>query len=175
MIDRLYHFFERLAIWPVVAILVVILLISNQSFAGRREVLGEQVQVLDGRRWYTPVDVQQLFTKLGTERYFYAITEVTLDLLYPLAYGLLLAVLIVRTWSPRYEWLVLFPFLTVVADLLENFIIFYMAFTFNGSTTSVAWFAAVCTLLKSILFLTSLLILLNGGVVSLLTQPQRRY
>ncbi len=176
MFDRLYRFTDRLATWPVVAILVVVLLIANQSFAGRREVLGDQVQVLDGRRWYTPADVQQLFTVMGDQRFFYAVSEITLDLIYPLSYGLLLAILIVRTWGNRFEWFLVFPLITVIADLiLENGTIFYMAISFTGATTPLAWVAAVGTLLKSIFLLISLVIILNGGVLALFTQPARRY
>lgn len=176
MLDRLYRFIDRLAIWPTAAILVVVVLIATQSFAGRREVLGDQVQVLDGRRWYTPADVQQLFTTMGEQRYFYAVSELTLDLIYPLSYGLLLAILVVRTWGPRFQWFLIFPLITVIADIiLENGTIFYMAVTFNGASTPLAWLAAVGTLLKSICLLLSLVIILNGGVLALFSQPQRRY
>jgi hypothetical protein len=171
MIIKIYNFFGRLGIWPVVAILVVVLMISYQSFVGRQEVLGNAVRTLDGRRWYTPADVVQLFTIMGNQRYFYAVTEVTLDLIFPLAYGLLFAILLVRTWEIRFAWLVLFPIFTVIADLFENALIFYLAFTFTGAISGLAWFAAVCSLIKSMLFLATMLVLLNGGVITLFTQP----
>ena len=168
--DRLYDFVNRLASWPIVAILVVGMLLFNQGFAGRREVTGAQNQLLDGRRWYTPADTAELFSELGELRFYYAFTELTLDLIYPLTYSLLFAILILRTWGARYTWLMYIPLLTLIFDLVENILITFMALTFDGSPTGLAWAAAVFTLGRTLLFLGSLLLVLNGGVIRLFDQ-----
>ena len=174
MADSLYRFVDRFANWPVVALLVVILFISFQLFNGREEILGPQNQVLDTRRWYTPQDVSQLFNDIGPKRFTYAVTELTLDVIFPLSYGLLFAILLINTSGPRYDWLLFFPWLTVTFDLLENIIISTMAFTFDGSVTPLAWAAAVCTFSKSLMFLLSLVIVLNGGIVGLFQRKMAR-
>jgi len=164
-LDRLYDFVERQAKWSVAALLVVILLLAQQAFIGRRSAIGPQFELLDGRRWYTPVQAAQLFDELGEGRALYAITELTVDVIYPLAYGLLFGILLVRTWGPRYIWMLAFPLFTVVFDLLENILISYLIFSFAGDPSWVSWAAAVCTLLKSIFFLISIVLVLNGGIV----------
>jgi hypothetical protein len=167
MFYDLYRFFNRKATWPVVALLVVVIMLTNQAFAGRRVAYFLNDQLLDDRRWYTPADVSQLFNDLGDRRYIYAATELTLDLIYPLSYGLLFAILISQLWGPRRDWMLLFPIFTVFFDLSENLLIVYMISTFNGGETNLAWAAAVCTLLKTLLFLLSLLLILNGGILGL--------
>ena len=164
-LDHLYDFIDRQAKWSVAALLVVILLLAQQAFTGRRTAIGVQVELLDGRRWYTPLQVAQLFEELGPGRGLYAITELTVDVIYPLAYGLLFAILLVRTWGPRYPWMLAFPLLTVTFDLLENVFITYLLFSFGGQPSWVAWLAASCTLAKSIFFLISIVLVLNGGIV----------
>ncbi len=173
MFYSVYRFFSRFATWAVVAILIVMIFIATQLFAGRREFLGPQNQLLDGRRWYTPAQVSQLFTDLGDQRYVYAATEVTLDLIYPLTYGMLFGILIVQLWGPRRDYLLFAPILAVLFDLLENFTIAYLAITYSGSVSNLAWFAAVSTLLKSFFFLLTLLLILNGGIVAFFRPPRR--
>jgi hypothetical protein len=58
-----------------------------------------------------------------------------------------------------------FPLLTVTFDLLENGFITYLLFSYAGQPSWVAWLAASCTLAKSIFFLISIVLVLNGGIV----------
>jgi hypothetical protein len=163
-LNRFYDFIDSLALWQVMAVLVVMLLLAQQGFIGRREALGG-AELLDGRRWYTPVDAQALFNELGDQRYYYAVTELSLDLIFPITYGLAFSILILRTWGPRFDWMLYFPLATVVFDLLENLSITWLIFSFDGGTSAFTWFAAVSTLVKTILFIVSLVLVLNGGVI----------
>jgi hypothetical protein len=167
MFYELYRFFNRRATWPIVGLLVVIIMLASQAFAGRRVAYFPNDQLLDDRRWYTPADVSQLLNDLGDRRYIYGATELSLDLIYPISYGLLFAVLISQLWGPRRDWMLLAPILTVFFDLSENALIVYMISTYNGSETNLAWVAAVCTLSKTLFFLLSLLLILNGGILGL--------
>jgi hypothetical protein len=62
------------------------------------------------------------------------------------------------------------PLLTLIFDLMENLLIATMALTFDGSPTVLAWAAVVFTLGRTLLFLGSLLLILNGGVIRLFDQ-----
>jgi hypothetical protein len=167
MFYNLYRFFNRLATWSVAGLLVVVIMLASQAFVGRHSAYFPTEQLLDDRRWYTPADVSHLLNDLGNRRYIYSATELTLDVIYPLSYGLLFAILISQLMGPRRDWALLMPILTVVFDLAENFLIAYMIFSFDGSETNLAWVAAVCTLAKSIFFLLSLVLILNGGILGL--------
>jgi hypothetical protein len=52
----------------------------------------------------------------------------------------------------------------MVFDLLENFTIAYLALSYDGSPSSLAWLAAEFTLSKMALFLASLLLILAGSL-----------
>ena len=170
MSARLYSRFDRIATWPVAALLVVIVLLCNFGFSWRQGALGYGNDVLDARRGYTPADVQTLFENLGEGgRRLYATTEVTLDLVFPLAYGALFAILIARAHGPARAGLLWFPLLTTVTDFCENGSIVVLALTYAGQPSPLAWVAAACTVVKSVLFVVSLLLVLAGGIMGLRT------
>ena len=58
------------------------------------------LDLLDGRGWYTPEDAADLFDALdrldASARAVYAATALTIDMVFPASYGLLLAVLLFR-------------------------------------------------------------------------------
>jgi len=166
MVNKIYTSIERKATWPVAALLVLVMLVANQGFSWRKDQLGQQNQVLDVRRWHTPEQAAQLFKDLADKGALstYAISEVTLDLAFPLAYGFLFAILIARLWGKQRSWMVLIPLGAMVFDLLENFTIATLALSYNGSPSSLAWLAAICTLFKMVLFVASLLLILAGGL-----------
>ena len=168
MFLRLYQTIERLATWPVTALLVIVMLLCSQGFTWRSGALGYEIRTLDVRGWYTPEDVQQLMAELGESgRQLYAITEVTLDLVFPLAYGTLFSILILRLYNSRRAYLLLFPLGAMTADLLENLTAAILALTYSGEASPLAWFAAVCTVIKFFCFLVSVLLILAGGIAGL--------
>lgn len=170
MRDGLSRRIRRVATWPVVTLLFVGLLACSYGFQWRQAALGCTNKLLDGRlAGYGPEDVRSLLEKLedGGPR-LYAITEVSLDLVFPFVYGLLLAILIVRLWQPgRAAYLVILPWLAAAADLLENFTVAYLAWTFESASSNVAYVASSFTLLKHGVLVLALLAVLLGAVLSL--------
>ncbi len=78
--------------------------------------------LLDRRGWYTPDDVAALFGALerldGSALDIYAITALTIDMLLPLSYGLLFALLLWRRLQRAP--LNLTPSALALSDVLEN-------------------------------------------------------
>src|SRR5262245_5823950 len=113
MQTRLYNLIHRLATWPVVALLFIAYIICGQGFVWRQIKLGPQLQLLDTRFLYSPVEAQKLFEMLGQQgRQIYAITELSLDLIFPFIYGSLLAIFLVRLYSSNMgNFLILLPLL----------------------------------------------------------------
>ena len=94
-------------------------------------------------------------------------TELTLDLVFPLLYGALFAAPLARLATPGWRrWLIALPVGAAGADLLENFTIAYLAWT-----QPLAWLAYAFTLAKNILLAATLLALL----VALAIQIFNRY
>lgn len=169
MINALHKWLTRWATWPVIALLFIAYVLCTQGFDARRAALGYGLRVLDVRFAYTPADVQHLFEALGAGgRSLYALTEVTLDLVFPFVYGGLLAILVLNLFSrERARYLVLVPVLGVVFDLLENITVALLAWTYAGGTSPAAWAASVFSSTKLILGALGLLIVLAGAVLNL--------
>jgi hypothetical protein len=171
----LYRLISRLAGWPMVALLSVALVLCAQGFVWRQEALGWQNQVLDMRYWYTPAEAQRFFEDLGSQgRHLYAITQVTLDFIFPLAYGVWFAILMVRLYGPERAGLLFAPLLTVVADLSENVLTASLAWHYAGQASALAWLAAVGTATKSVLFVITLVLLLIGSVRGFTGRTERQ-
>ena len=123
------------------------------GLAWRDARLGE-LDLLDGRGWYTPKEAAALFDALGqldtSARAVYAVTALTIDMVFPVCYGLLLAVLLFRLF-PGGKPLYLLPLAVALTDALENITIAALALSYDGGPSPLAWLATVFTLVKWIL------------------------
>jgi hypothetical protein len=171
MLSSWYDCLARSANWWTIALALTLTAVCMWGFNGRALALrrdhrlGAKEKLLDGRWWYTPTDAASLFEQLGGDgRRLYAVSEVTLDLIFPFAYGLSFALLLVRLWPRDQAWLLLLPFIAVLADLLENVTIAVLAWTYKGAPSALAKPAAILTATKQV-FLTLVLIALVIGLV----------
>jgi hypothetical protein len=168
MLHSLHSSLAHFATWPVVALLFVLFLICSQGFEWRRKRLGYETRTLDARFWYSPTDASDFLCGIGPDgRRIYAVTELTLDILFPLVYGSLFAALIIQVYAPeRGKFLLLVPLLAAVFDVLENITTAYLAWQYDGRTSPIARGAAVFTATKSALLLLSLILIVIGAVIS---------
>jgi hypothetical protein len=172
MLTALEKLSSRTANWPAVTILLLFAIACNLLFEWRQEALGYEAKTLDSRGRYTLSDVQKLFAQWGPDGCrLYAATQVTLDVVFPIAYGGLFLALISRLYRSR--WPLLLPAATVVADLLENFTTAYLAWSYDTWPSPLAWAAAAFTAAKSVLFVVCLLLLLFGAARGLFCVSNR--
>ena len=166
MPDQIDAVLPRLATrWAVIpAMLVALLCVA--AFQWRDARLGG-LELLDTRQWYTPEQADALFSALDQldprARAVYAWTEVSVDLVFPAAYGLLLALALLRLFGngpPLYR----LPIGGAAADVFENISIALLAATYDGAPSPGTRVAAVFTLLKSVLLLMSLVAALGGAI-----------
>ena len=155
---------------PSVFVSLIILIVGlSAGFQLRQIVFGDQVTTLDVRvlEVYTPADVKALFDELGDDhRTIYAWTQVTLDLAYPLAYGVFLALLIVVVYrEPWARRLVMIPCLGAGADWLENATSAMLAWSYTGEVSALAWGASIFSFAKWVLGLASVAIIGVGVVL----------
>lgn len=143
--------------WVAIA-LILIFVLCSQAFEARKGAFGEGNRPLDGRWSYTPADAAKLLTDLGEKkRQMYAITQLTLDVLFPATYGLLFALLIAHLFpAPSGGVIALIPLAAALFDLFENISIAYMALTFTEEVPRLASAAQFFTRAKMILFGTSI-------------------
>jgi hypothetical protein len=157
------------ATWPKVSLLFFLFLLCMRGFNWRQEALGCENKVLDARFWYTPDEAQCLFRRLGVEsRRLYAITELTLDLIFPVVYGVLFAFLLIHLYPRQHvQALLLIPLAAMMLDIVENVLIAYLALSFDGSGSPVTRVAAVFTSAKFVCFLLSLVLILAGSALGI--------
>ena len=136
------------------------------------------LDLLDSRGWYTPEEAADLFDALDRldegARVFYAATALTVDMVFPASYGLLLAVLLFhlfRGGAPLY----LLPVALASADALENVTVAALALRHDGEPSPSAWLAAVFTLIKTGLLVATLVVLCAGALNWLRVRMQRAH
>ena len=105
--------------------------------------------------WYTPSDVKRFLDDLETKkkRWLYALSEVTVDVIFPVTYGLLAMLTLyylIGHSQPHPIWLLYLPLVTVAADLLENVTVAWLALTHQtcASPRKLAWVTATSTFIK---------------------------
>jgi len=166
MRDGIRPVLQRLATRRVVLPTVLAALLCVTAFEWRDARLGG-LELLDTRQWYTPEQAAALFGALdrldSRARAVYAWTEVTVDLLFPVAYGLLFALALLRLFGDARPFYLL-PIAGAVADVFENVSIALLAATYDGAPSSWTRVAAVFTLLKSVLILTAFAATLVGAI-----------
>lgn len=169
MLDSLLGMAKSVATWPAVALLFVAYFVCSVLFDRRAAALGRENKILDARGWYGPDEVRTLLTALGRGRAAcYALSEVTLDLVFPFIYGGLMLALIARVYDDAAaRWLILLPVAAAAFDLAENGLIAWLAWRFEGWPAGAAYAAACCTALKFALFLGALLAILVGALGAL--------
>ena len=103
------------------------------GLAWRQDRLGG-LELLDGRGWYTPAEAAALFEALdrldANARAVYAATGLTIDTAFPVAYGLLFAILLFRL-SAAPLWPL--PLALAAADVLENATVAALALGYAGA------------------------------------------
>lgn len=176
MNDRVFAPFSFLTTWPAAGALVVLFVLCQLGFEQRSKALGRQHEVLDARRWYTPREARDLLDDLGERgRCLYASTELTLDLLFPVVYAGLFAGLIGNLYPRRTaRGLVAIPICGALADCCENVSAAYLAWSFDGQEDPVAGVATVATLVKSVLFILSMVAIAVGVIRSVRRGSQTR-
>lgn len=98
-------------------------------------------------------------------RRFYVATQLTLDTLFPLAYGMLLGILMVMCFPvAKGKWLVLLPVLAACFDFAENLMLVWLACTWECGTDYPALFGIVpwVSNAKWLLFFASCLAVVVG-------------
>lgn len=166
MVSKLHQFVSRFATWPVTSLLFIGFVLCTLGFTARSERFAGKPPALDVRYWYAPLDVKDLFDKLGeADLNYYAVTEVTLDLAFPFIYGGLLLIMIYRLFEPKVaQLLLLVPLVGMIADLVENASVALMAWTYTGPAPGFASVASVFTLTKNVLIRLAMVIVLVGGI-----------
>jgi hypothetical protein len=168
------RFLNRIANWRVFVLLAAIYVIFPAYLLKNaeqkiNELSGKEVGVIDLTMGFNPQRSLQMVADYSSEaRLYYATTEMTTDVLYPLVYafffGLMLSLLYRN--SP-YRWVNIIPFITMLADYLENVQIITLLKSFPEQSTNVAAMLEVIKLFKWLSFASIILLVLSGCIMRL--------
>lgn len=121
---------------------------------------------LDLHLYYSPTDAYTLIESYGElNRAFYIIGSATIDMLYPLVYatflGLVLSFFIIRVYpqDDKRQYIRLFPYTILLADIGENLSIISMLLIFPNKNDYLARLASMLTSTKWLLFLIVIVML----------------
>ena len=154
---------KRRAIWLFLVVIVFMAGFQWRNAEMVRFADGQDVAPLDGIiLGYTPEEAADLFDALGEDGLtFYAVSEFSMDLVFPLLYGALFAALVWLFWETPWRTILATTIaLAVLADLTENLLIAIMAFTYVDGPQALAHAANAATILK-----WALLAVVSAGVV----------
>ena len=179
MLERLFNWFKSKATWAIFTLLFIGFIVCSGLFDQRNQQMKCQ-KMLDGSGWYSSKDVGILFDKiktfdteyLGINQHtdgltLYAITELTVDFVFPFLYCFLIIIPITHLYSAeKAKYLILLPIVAAAADLCENFSIAIMALTYHDTVSPVAPVAAVFTVIKSVLLIICIIGVLPVGAIN---------
>ncbi len=184
MVERLTRLLDRLANWKTIVILILIALPFNWVIFPMRstrlkELSGKSNPIIDVMYAYTPAQVYELIPAYGEQgRQFYAVTELTVDLAYPILYNLLLSVLMAMifrgAFSSGSQWhkLPLLPLASWLADYLENAGITLMLVSYPQELDALAWVTSLFSTAKWTVGGACVILIVVGLVVLLIKKLQ---
>ncbi len=142
-------------------------------------VLYPKFQTLDTLSSYSPQEAYRLLGSYGDQgRQQYLVTELTLDVLYPLSTALFFCLLTLYSFRqgfpnhPWTRWLVLIPLAELAVDFLENACVVFMLVRFPTEMPFLAAVSNVFTTLKFALTLPELAFVV--GLVAWILRSLRR-
>jgi hypothetical protein len=174
VLGRLSRLTARLANIRAVLILFILmlplnLLIFPARTARLKELSGIADPILDAKYWYAPDTAYKLIGSLTEDgRRIYAITQVTVDLVYPILLNLfmtaLMAFLFARAFRPGspMQRLPLLPYATLLADWGENVCLIVLILAYPTELTALARLASLFTTIKWVSGITSGVLILVG-------------
>lgn len=173
----LIHLLDRIANWKSL-VLLLIFYVSFPAYwlknaeANINQLAGKPVGVIDLTIGFNPARTLRMVADYGpAARDFYARTELTLDLVYPLVYSFLLAVILTllfrhKPYRPS-RWVTLLPFASGLFDYLENGTIVGLLTTYPAQSPVLAVLCEVAKLAKWLSF-GLVIILIGYGLFRLL-------
>ncbi len=137
-------------------VLLFNLVIFPLSHSGNKDLSPLDIQIS-----YSPEKAYEILDNYSeTDRRAYIIGELTIDLIYPIVYSLLLCFIIFLLYKkPR---LAAFPLLILISDYLENFGIVTLLSYYPQKLSAVARVTGIATSIKWFLVGVSLIIILYG-------------
>jgi len=158
----LINFLDRIANWKSLLLLLAIYISFPAYWLKNAEtnmnrLAGKPVGPIDLTVGFNPTRTLQMVADYGPEaRAYYAQTELTADVAYPIVYSFLFAVILTLLYRNKpykpFARVTLLPFASLIFDYLENATIVTLLTSFPSQSVTVAVFCEVFKLAKWLSF-----------------------
>lgn len=171
----LTNFLNRIANWKTLVLLVItyvsfpVYWLKNAE-ATIDQLAGKVIGPIDLTFGFDPARTLAMVAGYGpAARSFYVRTELTTDLIYPVVYSFLFAVILTMLFHYRpNRWVALLPFVSLVFDYLENAAIVTLLTNYPVQSMTVAVLCEVFKLIKWLSFGMTIGLILYGLVLRIL-------
>ncbi len=180
--NNLNRFIDRIANWKTLILLLTVY-VSFPAYwfknagATINQLAGKAIDPIDLTFGFNPARTLRMVADYGpAARAYYTRIELTTDLLYPIVYSLLLAVVLTllfrrKSYKP-FSWVALLPFVGMFFDYLENATIVGMLNHFPGQSYPLAALCEIFKMGKFLIFGLSMALILYGLVRLILGKRQ---
>src|SRR5258706_1413983 len=174
-------FLTRIAGWKSLLLLLVIYMvfvgyILRNTETNINELAGKQIGIIDLTFGFNPQKTLMMVAGYGdAARSYYARTEMTIDIAYPVVYTFLLGVILTLLYrESSYAWVSLIPFICLILDYLENINIVILLILFPQQSLAIATLCEIFKLMKWLTFGCVILLMIFGltaKVIDRVKQP----
>lgn len=139
------------------------------------ELAGKPVAVIDLTFGFNPQKTLMMVADYGdAARSYYAWTEMTTDIVYPVVYAFLFGIILTLLYrESSYAWVNLIPFICLLFDYLENINIFILLTTFPQQSLTIATLCEIFKLLKWLTFGAVILLILVGLTIKMINRVRQ--
>lgn len=152
------NFLNRIANWKTLILLLALYISFPAYWLKNAETTINQlaekaIGPIDLAIGFNPSRTLQMVADYGPEaRTYYARAELTVDMVYPLVYSFLFAVMLTLLFRNRrywlFSWLTLLPFVSLLFDYVENAAIISLLITYPAQSTVLAFLCEAAKLVK---------------------------
>lgn len=172
--NSLSRLLYRIAHWKTLLLFALLYIVFPAYLLKNAEqkinaLSGKTVGVIDLTFGFNPQRSLQMVADYSEEaRNYYASTELTTDIVYPLVYAFFFAIMLSMLYrnSPC-RWVNVIPFVTMLADYLENIQIISLLKNYPQQSSNMAAMLEVIKMFKWLSFGCVILLVLTGGVLRL--------
>lgn len=176
------NFPDRIANWKSLVLLLPVYISFPAYWLKNAEITinqlaGEPVGIIDLTIGYNPAQTLQMVADYGpAARAYYARTELTLDIIYPLVYSLLFAIILTLLFRNKADkpfwWVTLLPFVILLFDYLENAAIVALLTTYPAQSSALAVLCEVAKLGKWLSLVLVVILIVYGLLRLILSKIQ---
>jgi len=165
-------FLDRLSNWKILLVVIAVYISFPAYFLKNAEtkinaLSGKTIGPIDLTMGFAPQKTLQMVAEYSDEaRAYYTTVETTLDIVYPIVYTLLLGIILSLLYRNKpykpFGCVNLLPFISLVADYLENTTIVMMLNSYPKQSIVVATLCEIFKLVKWLSFAATILLIIYG-------------